>query len=612
MGQRNTPPARAAIGQGGLRIVLFGRPHAGKSSLLGALAQAAATQGDLLHWQLADIPAPLAELCQRLYENRPRRTEEEIVPYPVTFTPHARSRHRPLEAVLIDCDGRSALELLARQPALEGSPDGSLAQALLHADTVVLVVAATDPEPDDTDFQQLQRFLTVLEQQRGQRSDIGGLPVFLVLSKCDLLAQKQDSFADWIDRIEERKRAVHQRFQHFVRQAQVAGPSPFGHINLYLAATATGRPELAHTPADPRRPYGVAELFRQCLERASDFRRRYHRSNRWLYGTLAAAVSSVTLMLGLALFFVVQQWFGPPAGPPLVTPLDQRQSLAAALGLFPTAKPPVLRQLSEKGDLRAADARHFREQLALHYPDHADWRRADLPPDPDADKILAKVGHYLLEAGRDEVARQIERNCAGNRAGIACWRSVVQTLPETMRDWRELARLVQRLRGTPAPDPIEELQAFVQKEQHPLQLRQWTLAIPKNDWQIEPDGFLEINHESAGMNRRYTFHEMSPPKQEEERTIHTFVPRGAFSLPLTVTYQPGEKMFAELNVKTSKGDQKLIWRVAPPLYQFDCLTRPPQLASRPALALTGVVLLPDQGSVLPSLPALLPRLPAAP
>ena len=33
----------------------------------------------------------------------------------------------------------------------------------------------------------------------------GGLPVFLVLTKCDLLARAGDSPADWMDRIEQRK-----------------------------------------------------------------------------------------------------------------------------------------------------------------------------------------------------------------------------------------------------------------------------------------------------------------------------------------------------------------------------------------------------------------------
>ena len=58
----------------------------------------------------------------------------------------------------------------------------------------------------------------MLEQTRGQRSEVGGLPVYLVLTKCDLLAQKDDSSISWIDRIEERKRKVDRGFQEFLER----------------------------------------------------------------------------------------------------------------------------------------------------------------------------------------------------------------------------------------------------------------------------------------------------------------------------------------------------------------------------------------------------------
>src|ERR1700730_13739236 len=69
----------------GLRIVLFGMPDAGKSSLLGALAQAAQTQEHVLNGHLTDLSHGLAELQRRLYEEAPRQTLEEVVPYPVAF-----------------------------------------------------------------------------------------------------------------------------------------------------------------------------------------------------------------------------------------------------------------------------------------------------------------------------------------------------------------------------------------------------------------------------------------------------------------------------------------------------------------------------------------------
>src|SRR5919109_167582 len=94
-----------------VRVVLFGMPDAGKSSLLGALAQAAQTQEAALGGRLTDLSHGLAELQHRLYDEKPRETLEEIVPYPVSFEPFDGRRPDPdrrSEVVLYDCDGRAA------------------------------------------------------------------------------------------------------------------------------------------------------------------------------------------------------------------------------------------------------------------------------------------------------------------------------------------------------------------------------------------------------------------------------------------------------------------------------------------------------------------------
>src|SRR5437763_1510325 len=128
------PPDRVAVRPDMLRIVLFGMPDAGKSSLLGALAQAAQTQERTLGGRLTDLTHGLSTLQRRVYDERPRETLEEIVPYPVTFDPITGARvdaDRREEAVLYDCDGRAANDLLGRR---DGLPDdasaGSLAAAM--------------------------------------------------------------------------------------------------------------------------------------------------------------------------------------------------------------------------------------------------------------------------------------------------------------------------------------------------------------------------------------------------------------------------------------------------------------------------------------------------
>jgi 50S ribosomal subunit-associated GTPase HflX len=208
MNQPSNLNAVASVRAEDLSIVLFGLPAAGKSSLLGALAQAAQAQEHLLHGRLIDVSRGLDELRRLLYEESSRRTAEEVVPYPVDFEPFntesGKSSPHHVGAVFIDCDGRVANDLLVRRQAIpEHSPEGTLAREVNDADTLVLVVDASAPTGQvESDFIEFDRFLRQMETTRGQRAEVGGLPVFLVLTKCDLLAQSGDTAAAWMERIE--------------------------------------------------------------------------------------------------------------------------------------------------------------------------------------------------------------------------------------------------------------------------------------------------------------------------------------------------------------------------------------------------------------------------
>jgi hypothetical protein len=301
--QTSTPVATDRPGD--LHIVLFGMPAAGKSSLLGALAQAAQTQEHLLNGHLVDVSHGLSELRKRLYEESGRRTAEEVVPYPVDFEPVRRDGRVPdhLGAVFIDCDGRVANDLLLQRQALdENSPEGTLAREVIDADTLVLVLDASAPPAQvEADFKEFDRFLRQMERGRGQRAEVGGLPVFLVLTKCDLLAEPGDKATDWLERIEQRKRDVGERFEAYLARRRAEGePLPFGRIDLHVWATAVKQPALAGVAARPREPFEVAELFRQTLEAAVAFHNRRRRAGRRLLWTVSGGAAIVALMSALA------------------------------------------------------------------------------------------------------------------------------------------------------------------------------------------------------------------------------------------------------------------------------------------------------------------------
>lgn len=396
-----------------VRIVLFGMPAAGKSSLLGALGQAAQAQEHLLDGRLSDPTHGIDELRQRLYDESPRRTADEVVPYLIDYEPFphdgkaAPGKHVP--AVLIDCDGRVANDLLVRRQALDDkSPEGTLAHEVVQADTLVLVIDASAPPAQvEADFTEFVRFLQQMEQGRGRRAEVAGLPVFLVLTKCDLLATPGDSAADWIEHIEDRKRDVDTRFRDFLaRKGKEGGGPHFGAIDLHLWATAVKRPALAGVAARPREPFGVAELFRQCLDEATVFRDRRRRAARRLLWTAGGAAGVVVLLVGVA----VAQMVG---GGGHVTPL-QSQVEALLFGDKPTAAerlhapaPELRRRLGELErvaaepgffDLPSDEQNKVRERITelrsyLEYFDRLRQQRR--PGDVASEKELQELEDHL-------------------------------------------------------------------------------------------------------------------------------------------------------------------------------------------------------------------------
>ena len=131
-----------------LRVVLFGMPDAGKSSLLGALAQAAQTQEHVLAGRLSDPTKGLAGLQEQTYEGRPGQTLEDAVGYPVIYEPTGTlPAGQRIDAELVDSDGRTANELLVHpRPLDRASQTGNLAQAIREASVAVKRAEARAPE----------------------------------------------------------------------------------------------------------------------------------------------------------------------------------------------------------------------------------------------------------------------------------------------------------------------------------------------------------------------------------------------------------------------------------------------------------------------------------
>ncbi len=255
------------------RLLLFGTPGAGKSALLAAFAEAApALQVELID----ESPA--------LQRFRVHPAEKVSGPFASDFT-------------VLDCSGKAALAMLqADEPFAKAQP---MKKPILDADAVVLVVdvSASKKQLND-DFRQAARWLKSLHEFRGRRTDIADLPVYVVLTKCDLLSKKEDTQAAWTKRLDDAKRQYDDNFRKFLKQH---GPG-FGTIKLAVLATSIKQPIFADKPAKTKEPFGVAELFRDCVIAASDFQERRHVSQGRLQNVLVGLFGLVALLVASVSF----------------------------------------------------------------------------------------------------------------------------------------------------------------------------------------------------------------------------------------------------------------------------------------------------------------------
>lgn len=287
-----------------LRLLLFGQKNAGKSSLLAALGQIQQDRPDLFKGELDDCDKGLARHREMLYDSGVQpSTEEELVHYPIRYRrqkPNGRLG-RAVEAVLLDCNGEVAAEIAVGTRGITHKPsEDTLCSIVWDADVILLAVdsSATDRQLK-RDFQAFGSFLKRLEEDRRDKFEATGLPVFLVLTKCDKLAQPGDGISDWVARVDDRKQQLEHQLETVLNETPERATA-FGRVDVHPWATAIRRPALGKKPAGPKEPYGVVELLWQTLEDAQVYRHKRRRSNRrvrWTMSGLATLVSTLFVMI---------------------------------------------------------------------------------------------------------------------------------------------------------------------------------------------------------------------------------------------------------------------------------------------------------------------------
>jgi hypothetical protein len=334
------------------RVLLFGPPGTGKTSLLGALLQVSNTRPKALGATVEDLSGRLVMIHDHVYgDGGLELTHTELVTYTLRLTP-ATAELVPAEVVLMDCDGKAALTVL-KHPNAIGDAKGDVARAVVQSDAIALLVnAAADDGELLAAFRDFTRFLDAIEDEKAFAHEVGGFPVLLVLTQCDRLAGRLDDTAKWESRVADRKRYVLNRFAEYLEDADpmpgVQSPYlPFGSVDLDVFAVAIRRPRLIDVPEPSDEPYGVAELFRSCFAAAQAHRDRAEASDRRLTWTIRSVTATVGAML---LGLVAVLFFQPPPGDPGLASrveLYRRQEPAeAAVRLAEKNIPPEKRALS--------------------------------------------------------------------------------------------------------------------------------------------------------------------------------------------------------------------------------------------------------------------------
>lgn len=299
------------------QVLLFGHSGAGKSALLGALFQAGEKQGETLLGEVQESTGRLASLRDAVYRGiELERTHTELTSYTIRLRPWrvgARVVAEPISVILNDCSGKAA-ESLIRHPSSLHDPEtrAPVARAVIDADAIMLLVdASADDEELTAAFEEFDAFLTIVGEGKANAREVGGFPVFLVLTQCDKLAEPGDTRAKWEERVHERAEQAWTKFHLFLKDAAHEGeaPSPFlpfGSIELMVDTVAIRLPRLLDAPGQPTTPFRVAELFRGCFAAAKSHRERVSGSNSRLKWTLRSAITFVGVLLlgsiGVALF----------------------------------------------------------------------------------------------------------------------------------------------------------------------------------------------------------------------------------------------------------------------------------------------------------------------
>lgn len=308
------PPTPRSAETEALRIVFFGSPRSGKTSLLEAFERIASNGAE-------------TDPVQLRHAHDADSVRRELIPQ-IVLVDLPDSDINARAVLLLDCDGEASAKLLNQPGELARSrARGELAKAIRNADCLVLIVESRSDEREiESHFRAFQSFLDSLRSGRTFDREIGAWPIFLTLTKCDKLHEPEMPVDVWLNRVEVELADLEARFvEQF--DGDIETPSDafsFGSLRLATEATATSLPVELRDPAYDLTDgtHNLDTFVPEVLAAAGDYRSRARAARRRLKWTATGVVALFGLMMLLLIgLFAVGE----------ATPLEKLTERVAAL-----------------------------------------------------------------------------------------------------------------------------------------------------------------------------------------------------------------------------------------------------------------------------------------
>jgi hypothetical protein len=202
--------------------------------------------------------------------------------------------------------------------------------------------------------------------------------------------------------------------------------------------------------------------------------------------------------------------------------------------------------------------------------------------------VVRNQYHNLLIPAHQAVLRQLKLSGTGKEETAERWSAVRVWLqkPDELESWRVLASVLLRLDNPSVEDPVTALASFLAKDKFLIEIRTLKVEIPElRSLRPRAESRFILLHPASERQPALAFEPQGARERDSDRRVWVYTYRLDASVARSLTYRPGDKLWAELPL--SGGKERLVWSdTRSMMYQFGRLLNPPRLQAEGASSLT--------------------------